>query len=109
MATINIKIVSIEGDSVIVKYASENSAKSIDEYDPIAYQPKTMGYSTLNEFIDGIRPMLMSSVMIRDNLEKASTENLDLSSWVGHESTHSITMPHELNINEAMKKPEVKI
>lgn len=88
MTTLSIKIVGIEGDSVLVKYASDNSAKPIDEYDPIAYQPKTMGYTNLDDFIAGIKPGLLIEVANRDRIESAPAE-LDLSSWEGHESNHS--------------------
>jgi hypothetical protein len=89
MATLNVKIVGVEGESVLVKYASENSAKGIDEYDAVAYQPKAMGYHSLEEFIEGIKPGLAADVMIRDKKESAPVE-LDLSSWHGHESAHDV-------------------
>lgn len=89
MATINVKIVGVEGDSVLVKYASENSAKSIDEYDAVAYQPKAMGYHTIEEFVEGIKPGLLAQVLIRDRQESAPAE-LDLSTWAGHESEHTV-------------------
>lgn len=89
MATINVKIVGVEGDSVLVKYASENSAKSVDEYDAVAYQPKAMGYHTLEEFIEGIKPGLLAQVLIRDKQESTPDE-LDLNDWTGHESEHVV-------------------
>lgn len=88
MTTLSIKIVGIEGDSVLVKYASENSAKSIDEYDAIAYQPKAMGYTSLDEFIEAIKPGLLVEVTARDKIESAPAE-LDLSSWEGKEVTYA--------------------
>lgn len=88
MTTLSIKIVGIEEDSVLVKYASENSAKPIDEYAPVAYQPKAMGYTSLDAFIEGIKPGLLIEVIARDRIESAPAE-LDLSSWEGHESNHS--------------------
>jgi hypothetical protein len=88
MTTLNIKIVGIEDDSVLIKFASENSAKSIDEYDAIAYQPKAMGYTSLDEFIEAIKPGLLSEVIIRDKIESAPAE-LDLSSWEGKEITYT--------------------
>ena len=89
MTVLNIKIVSIEGDSVLVKFASQNSAKSIDEYDAIAYQPKLMGYSDLNEFIEAIKPGLLVQVISRDKIESMK-DTLDLTSWAGHESSHQM-------------------
>lgn len=82
---LNIKIVGTEGDSVLVKYASEFSAKSIDEYDAVAYQPKAMGYDNIEQFIEGIKPSLILHVIDRDNIEKAKDKEIDLSAWVGHE------------------------
>jgi hypothetical protein len=87
MTTLNVKIVGTEGESVLVKFASENSAKIIDEYDALAFQPKAMGYHTVDEFIEGIKPGLLAQVIIRDKQE-AKQEELDLSSWQGYESTH---------------------
>ena len=87
MAIVNIKIVGIDGDSVLVKYSSENSKKSIDDYDAVAYQPKSMGYTNLDDFIEGIKPSLLLAVEKRDAAESIT---LDLSSWEGHESTHNV-------------------
>ena len=89
MTTLNIKIVGTEGDSVLLKYASENSAKPIDDYEAVAYQPLAMGYTSIDEFIEGIKPGLISQVMVRDKLESAPAE-LDISEWAGHESSHII-------------------
>lgn len=87
MTTINVKIVGVEGDSVLVKYVSEHSAKPIDEYDAVAYQPKSMGYATLEEFIEGIKPSLLALVESRDATEQSK---LDLSTWVDYEMTHVV-------------------
>ena len=103
---LNVKIVDVEGDSVLVKFASENSAKNIDEYDAVAYQPKTMGYDSIDKFIEGIKPSLIAHVTARDNSEKASTE-LDFTKWIGHESTHEHDLSPDLNANDALKNPEV--
>jgi len=89
MTTLNIKIVGTEGESVLIKYASENSAKPIDEYETIAYQPLAMGYISVDEFIEGIKPGLISQVIIRDKLESAPKQ-LDISEWAGHESSHEM-------------------
>ena len=90
MTTLNIKIVGTEGESVLVKYASENSAKNIDEYDAVAYQPKSMGYHTVEEFIEGIKPGLLAQIIIRDKQESVPAD-LDVSSWSGHQSEHIVT------------------
>lgn len=100
MTTLNIKIVGIEGQSVLVKYASENSAKPIDEYDAVAYQPKDMGYNSLEEFIEGIKPSLLSLVIVRDASEQST---LNLSSWVDYNETHEVeTTPEVVIIPEAL-------
>ena len=91
MTTLNIKIVGTEGESVLVKFASENSAKTIDAYDAIAFQPKAMGYHTLDDFIEGIKPGLLAQVIVRDRQESAPAE-LDLRGWAGHEAEHVITI-----------------
>lgn len=83
MAILNIKIVGIEDNSVLVKYASENSAKSIDDYEAVAFQPKIFGALTVEEFFSAVRPTLTSSVTARDHLEQLENVSLDLSSWNG--------------------------
>jgi hypothetical protein len=103
---LNVKVVGVEGDSVLVKYASENSARSIDEYDAVAYQPKAMGYTSIDKFIEGIKPSLIAQVTARDNSEKVP-EEFDLSHWVGHESTHEHDLAPDLDANTAVKNPEV--
>ena len=85
---INIKIVGVEGDSVLVKYASENSKYSIDEYEAVAYQPKSMGYGTLDAFIKGINPQITNIVKERDAAEQIS---VNLQSWVNAEKTFTST------------------
>lgn len=87
MTTLSIKIVGIEEDSVLVKFASENSAKPIDEYGAIAYQPKNMGYSSIDEFIEGIKPNLLNLVTARDNSEQSS---LDLNEWQDYQTSVTV-------------------
>ena len=111
MAILNLKIVGIEGESVLIKYATENSEKPIDDYEAVAYQPRALGYSTLEDFVEGIKPALLNAAIYRDNLEKTPAE-LDMSAWVGHESTHAYEPPHNPSLvqtNEAIKDPEVAI
>jgi hypothetical protein len=90
MAKVYIKIVGIEGDSVLVKYSSDKSAKSVDDYAAEAYQPKLMGYTNLDDFIKGITPSLSIKVTARDAAEVNST---DLSSWVNHSSIQDLVHP----------------
>jgi hypothetical protein len=104
---LNVKVVGVEGESVLVKYASEYSAKSIDEYDAVAYQPKAMGYDSIEQFIEGIKPGLIAQVTLRDSTEQV--KDVDFSAWIGHESEHAETLQSELNVNDAFKNPEVKL
>jgi hypothetical protein len=90
MTTLNVKIVGTEGESVLVKFASENSAKTIDEYDAVAFQPKVMGYHTVDEFIEGIKPGLLAQVIVRDRQESAPAD-VDLSAWAGYQGEHMVT------------------
>jgi hypothetical protein len=113
MALLKIKVVGAEGDSILIKYSTENSAKSIDEYDAVAYQPKALGYATIEDFVQGIQPALLDQAICRDNLEKVSTVEMDLSLWVGHESEHAYATLSDHNAslitNESIANPEVAI
>lgn len=84
MANITIKIVGVENDSVLVKYVSEKSLKRIEQYDAVAYQPRLMGYNTLEEFIQGIKPSLLNMVEARDATEQTK---VDLKAWKNYETT----------------------
>ena len=84
---INIKIVEIDQSShtVLVKYASENSKKNIDEYPEVAFQVTNYNAKTPEEFIEAIRPQVSLYVYQRDLAENPSTP-VDLSGWYGHEA-----------------------
>jgi hypothetical protein len=111
MAILKIKIVGEEEGAILIKFATENSEKSIDEYDPVAYNPKTLGYATVEDFVAGIQPALLDQAIGRDNLEKCARTNMDLSMWVGHESEHAYATLSDHNAslitNEAIANPEV--
>ena len=83
---INIKIVEIDQSShtVLVKYASENSKKNIDEYPEVAFQVTNYNAKTPGEFIEAIRPQVSLYVWQRDQQENPA-ELIDLSGWQGHE------------------------
>jgi hypothetical protein len=85
MSKINIKIVEIDQatHSVLVKYASENSKKSIDEYPAVAFQVTNYTAATPEEFIEAIRPQVSLYVWQRDQAENPVTP-VDISSWHGH-------------------------
>jgi len=82
---INIKIVEIEPatNSVVVKYVSENSKKSIDEYPGTAFQVTNFNVSTIEEFIEAIRPYVSLYVWQRDQAENPPTP-VDISGWAGY-------------------------
>jgi len=90
MTTLSIKIVGVEGDSVMVKYATDASAKSIDDYEAVAYQPKSMGYTSVDDFLNGIKSGLLGDAMFRDRQEQISNTSIDLTAWDGATAEHSI-------------------
>lgn len=111
MAYLKVKIVAVEGDSVLIKYATENSKKSIDDYPAVAYQPALLGYTDIDSFLEGVRPGMLAAAEARDRAE--ADVKLDFSSWVGNDKVFDVapqpdpalptqTLPHLTN-------PEVKI
>jgi len=85
MSKINIKIVEVdqENHTVLVKYASETSAKNIDEYPAVAFQVTNYNASTIEEFVEAIRPQVSLYVWQRDQAENPPTP-VDLSGWNNH-------------------------
>lgn len=77
MKNLNIKI-ELEGDSVLVQYASDKSLKAITEYPAEAYQPSTLGLNSVEEFITWVTPHLTTKVKQRDNQEQSP---IDLTTW----------------------------
>lgn len=84
MSKISIKIVEVDQatQTILVKYASETSKKSIDDYDAVAFQLTNFGSRTPEEFIEAIRPQITQYVRQRDLLESPQ-EHVDLSAWNG--------------------------
>jgi hypothetical protein len=84
MSKISIKIVDIHqpSNSVIVKFASENSAKPIDEYDGIAFQLTNFSSNNPEDFIKEITPYLSRLVAARDKSEQPRAD-IELASWTG--------------------------
>jgi hypothetical protein len=82
---INIKIVEVDQDShtVLVKYVSESSNKNIDDYPAVAFQITNYNVSSLDEFIEAIRPQISLYVWQRDQAENPLIP-VDISSWHGH-------------------------
>lgn len=85
MSKINIKIVEVDQatHSVLVKYASEDSKKSIDEYPPVAFQVTNYNVTTPADFIEAIRPQVSLYVYQRDQAENPPAP-VNLSGWNGH-------------------------
>lgn len=88
MSKISIKIVDVHQDSnsVIVKFASENSAKPIDEYDGLAFQLTNFTSTNPEDFIKEITPYLSRLVAARDKSEQPR-DNIELASWNGFTTT----------------------
>jgi hypothetical protein len=88
MNKIFIKITEVDqrSRSIVVKFASKNSTKPIDEYDGLAFNIANFTSVTPAEFIESIRPQLSSLVAIRDQSEKV-VETIDLSEWVNYSTT----------------------
>ena len=85
MSKINIKIVEVdqENHTVLVKYVSETSVKNIDEYPAVAFQVTNYNVSSLEQFIEAIRPQVSLYVWQRDQAENPPTP-VDISSWNDH-------------------------
>lgn len=111
MTTLSIKIVGAEGDSVLVKYSTDSSTKSIDEYEPVAYQPKELGCTTVSDFLNKIKDGLVISAIQRDRKEQIADINIDLNNWVGSTIEHTVYLPENATIGQgispAIQNPEV--
>jgi hypothetical protein len=110
--SINIKIVEIDQatQSVVVKYASENSKKNVDEYPGVAFQITNYNVKNLEEFIEAIRPQISLYVWQRDQAENPPTP-IDISEWGGHEITveaFELPAPADPPV-EALANPEVTL
>ena len=114
MSKISIKIVEVDQRSraVVVKFASENSAKPLDDYDGLAFNIANFNSVTPSEFIESIRPQLSKLVAVRDQAEKI-TETIDLSSWHNYTTTvdsieiANIDPPVSSQILTGLSNPEV--
>lgn len=84
MSKISIKIVEVDQatQTILVKYVSETSKKSIDDYDAVAFQLTNFGSKTPEEFINAIRPQITQYVHQRDLLE-SKQDHIDLTEWNG--------------------------
>lgn len=88
MSSINIKIVGFDESSntVLVKFASDLSQLSIDEYSAMGFQILDPRVTTAEEFVQSIRSSLTYHVAVRDALEVHVT-TLNLDSWLDYTAT----------------------
>jgi hypothetical protein len=112
MSKINIKIVEVDQDShtVVLKYASEKSVKTIDEYPGVAFQVSNYNVANLNEFIEAIRPQISLYAYYRD-LAESPNQNIDISSWSGQSvevDAFELPAPTPQPV-EALANPEVTL
>jgi len=112
MSKINIKIVEVDQDShtVVLKYASEKSVKSIDEYPGVAFQVSNYNVANLDEFIAAIRPQISLYVYYRD-LAESPNQTIDISSWSDQSievDAFSLPAPAPQPV-EALANPEVTL
>lgn len=84
MSKISIKIVEVHQPSqtVVVKFASEISQKSIDDYDGLAFSVPNYNTLTPEKFIEAITPQVVRLVAERDQSESLMND-LDVSTWQG--------------------------
>ena len=85
MSKISIKIVEIDQStrSVVLKFASENSLKPLEEYDGIAFNVANFNSLTPEEFIETVRPQISNMVLARDQAEQL-VNRLDVTEWNGY-------------------------
>lgn len=110
MSKINIKIVEVDQDShtVVLKYASEKSVKTIDEYPGVVFQVSNYNVANLDEFIAAIRPQISLYVYYRD-LAESPNQAIDISSWSGQSvevDAFELPAPAPQPV-EALANPEV--
>ena len=96
MSKISIKIVEIDqrSRSVVLKFASENSLRPMEEYDGIAFTVANFNSLTPEEFIEAVRPQISSMVLARDQAEQL-VDRLDVTAWNGYTTiVDSIEIAH---------------
>lgn len=116
MDKITIKIVDVDlsTQSVIVKFASPNSQKTIDEYDGLAFRVPNYEAVTPEQFIETIRPTITRMVRDRD-LSEQRIQTVDIESWKGYSADvnpSELDEPEPLYVNQTLSSftnPEVEI
>ena len=112
MSKINIKIVEVDQGShtVVLKYVSEKSVKTIDEYPGVAFQVSNYNVANLDEFIEAIRPQVSLYVWQRD-IAESPNQYIDVSSWAGQSievNAFELPAPAAPPV-EALANPEVTL
>lgn len=112
MSKITIKIIDIDraANNIIVKYASDASAKPIDEYSAMGFQITDSSILTPEQFIESIRYQVSQYVAVRDALE-SHTAAIDFSAWSGYtaevDASDLIAInPSQIN-NQGLLNPEI--
>ena len=114
MSRITIKIIDIDraANNIIVKYASDASAKPIDEYSAMGFQITDPRITTPEQFVESIRHQLSQYVAVRDAFESHVAE-IDFSSWGGYtaeiESAELVDTVLQSQIIAAQMNPEVTL
>lgn len=119
MKKISIKIVEVHqpSRSVVIKFISENSAKSIDEYEGLAFTVANFDSFTPQEFIKKISGQITKLVSDRDDVEKR-LHAIDVSSWNGYTTEFDSVEVEEYALAEAaldsqlpaaQRNPEVQL
>lgn len=110
MSRITIKIIDIDraANNIIVQYASDASAKPIDEYPAMGFQITDPKIKTPEEFIESIRYQISHYAAVRDAME-AYTGELDFSAWSGFttEFEASLLVSAAPAAVDALASPEV--
>ena len=106
---LSVKVTHQDGELVYVKFKSQNSENDIEDYTPVAFHPRNMGYQNLDDFISGIKDTLVMLCWNRDQAEQHAPDII-YTGWVGFETTMNITTfgaPHETQLPPAQVNPEV--
>lgn len=114
MSNINIKIIEVDPSTltILVKYASDTSAKSVDEYDPIAFRLTDPTITTPEAFIESIRADLTYLVAARD-IAESTLSTVDITSWYGYSATvNAVAIVDPAAVNQqvaGLANPEVEL
>lgn len=92
MVNLSIKIVDIDQvtNAALVKFASEYSQKSIDEYEAVAFSLENYKVSSPDVFLEAIKPTIINAVKHRDYLE-SNPVSVNTESWVGYTANFTIS------------------